>query len=98
MNRNARSLRILSWALLVAGVVGAIMLWATAREAVETTRRIYGHATVTFQDLETRISVTKVALGFASLLVGAFLWTLGRTVADLVSPRPVSTAEAVGDR
>ena len=51
---------------------------------------------MTFQDLETRISVEKVAFGFASLLVGAFLWTLGRTVADLVSPAASSSQETAG--
>ncbi len=84
---NVRALRILAWAILVAGMAGAILLWAAAREAVEVTRRIYGHASVTFQDVEVRISVMKVALGFASLLLGAFLWALGRAVADLVPRR-----------
>jgi hypothetical protein len=69
--------------VLVAGVTGAILLWATAREVVETTRTIVGHATLRFRDVDVHVSVTKIALGVASLVVGGFLWALGRVVADI---------------
>jgi multidrug resistance efflux pump len=46
MTRRARTLRLLSWAMLVAGAAGAVLLWATAGETVETTRTIVGHATL----------------------------------------------------
>ena len=83
MTRRARALRLLSWAMLVAGAAGAILLWATARETVETTRTIVGHATLRFKDVDVYVSVTKIALGLASLLVGAFLWAFGRVLADI---------------
>jgi hypothetical protein len=83
MTRRARTLRLLSWVVLVAGVAGAVLLWASARETVETTRTIVGHATLRFQDVEVRISVTKIALGVASLVLAAFLWAFGRVVADI---------------
>ena len=83
MRRPARTLRILSWVVLLAGAGGAVLLWVTAREAVETTRTIYGHGTLRFQDVDVYLSVTKIALGAASLIVGAFLWAVGRAVAEM---------------
>jgi hypothetical protein len=83
MTRRTRTLRLLSWAMLVAGAAGAVLLWATARETVETTRTIVGHATLRFKDVDVHVSVTKIALGLASLLVGAFLWAFGRALADI---------------
>jgi hypothetical protein len=74
---------VASWAVLVAGLGGAALLWISAREVVEVTRRVVGHATITFQDLEVRISVARVALGVASLVAGFYLWALGRVLADL---------------
>jgi hypothetical protein len=83
MTRRARTLRLLSWVVLVAGVAGAVLLWATARETVETTRTIVGHATLRFQDVEVRVSIARIALGVASLVLGAFLWAFGRVLADI---------------
>lgn len=83
MRPGPPALRILSWVVLAAGVGGAVFLWVTAPDTVETTRRIVGHANLSFQDLEVRVSGTRIALGFASLLLGVFLWALGRVVADL---------------
>lgn len=80
---GSKTLRFLGWAILAAGVAGAALLWLTARETVEVTRRVIGHATLTFQDLEVEVSVTKIALGAASLLLGIFLWALSRVVAEL---------------
>jgi hypothetical protein len=77
------SLRVLAGAVLAAGVAGAVFLWLTAPDTVETTRRIVGHANLTFQDLEVRVSGARIALGFASLLAGVFLWAVGRVVADV---------------
>jgi hypothetical protein len=37
------------------------------------TRTIFGHATLTYQDVEVRVSVAKIALGLASLVLGGFL-------------------------
>jgi predicted SpoU family rRNA methylase len=88
MRRPARALRILSWVVLVAGAAGAILLWVTAREAVETTRTIYGHGTLRFQDVDIHLSVTKIALGAASLILGAFLWAVGRAVAGMAEAVP----------
>jgi hypothetical protein len=83
MTRRARTLRLLSWVVLVASVAGAALLWATARETVETTRTIVGHATLRFQDVDVHVSVTKIALGVASLVLGGFLWAFGRVLADI---------------
>jgi hypothetical protein len=33
--------------------------------------------------VDVHVSVTKIALGLASLLVGAFLWAFGRVLADI---------------
>ena len=60
--RAVRSLRLLSWAVLLAGAAGAILLWVSARETSEVTR-------------------VKIALGFGSLILGAYLSTLGRVIA-----------------
>jgi hypothetical protein len=87
MSREVKVLRAMAWVVLVAGLVGAVLLWITAREVVEETRRIVGHATLTFQDLEVRISVLKIALGAAILVLGLFLWALGRVVAGLAEAR-----------
>lgn len=76
-------LRVLAGAVLAAGVAAAVFLWLTAAETVETTRRVVGHANLSFQDLEVRVSGARIALGFAGLLVGVFLWALARVVADL---------------
>jgi hypothetical protein len=83
MSRRTRTLRLLSWVVLVVGAAGAVLLVATSRETVETTRTIFGHATLRFQDVEVRISVAKIALALASLALSGFLWALGRAVADL---------------
>jgi hypothetical protein len=83
MTRRARTLRLLAWVALVVGAAGAVLLWVTARETVETTRTIFGHATLRFRDVEVRVSVGKIALGLASLVLGAFLWAFGRVVADI---------------
>ncbi len=83
MNRRARTLRILAWVVLVAGATGAVLLWGTARETVETTRTIFGHGTLRYQDLEVRVSFGKIALGLGSLVLGGFLWAFGRVVADI---------------
>lgn len=83
MSRRTRILRAVAWVSLAAGLAGAVLLWISAREVVETTRRVVGHATVTFQDLEVRISLGRIALGLGSLVLGAFLWSLGRVVADV---------------
>ncbi|HEX2031767.1 MAG TPA: hypothetical protein VHL78_10245 [Actinomycetota bacterium] len=80
---GTRGLRLLGWAVLAAGVAGAGWLWATARHAVEVTRRVVGHATLTFRDVEVDVSVERIAAGAASLLLGVFLFALGRVVADL---------------
>ncbi len=84
-------LRILSWAVLGAGVAGAGVLWATARQTVEVTRRVIGHARLTFQDVEVDVSVERIVLGAACLLVAGFLWALGRVVAE-VAERVQTTA------
>lgn len=47
------------------------------------TRSVIGHARLTFEDVEARWSVAKIAGGVVSLGLGAFLWALGRAVADL---------------
>lgn len=86
MRRRARTLRLLSWVVFVAGVAGAVLLWASAREAVETTRTVYAHGTLRFQDVDVHVSVTKIALGVASLVLGAFLWAFGRVLADIAEP------------
>jgi hypothetical protein len=93
MTRRVRTLRLMAWVVLAAGAAGAVLLWATARETVETTRSIVGHATLTFQDVEVRISIAKIALGLASLVLGAFLWSFGRVVADIADAavRPEDT-------
>jgi hypothetical protein len=83
MTRRARILRLLSWVVLVAGVAGAVLLWASAREAVETTRTVFAHGTLRFRDVDVYLSVTKIALGVASLVLGAFLWAFGRVLADI---------------
>lgn len=83
MSRDVRLLRAMGWVALTAGLAGAAVLWLTARELVEETRRIVGHATLTFQDLEVRISWAKVALGAGALVVGLYLWALARVVADV---------------
>jgi hypothetical protein len=83
VSRRTRILRAAAWAALLTGLGGAVLLWVSAREVVEITRRIVGHATVTFEDLEVRISVARIALGVGSLVFGAFLWSLGRVVAEL---------------
>jgi hypothetical protein len=84
---RARVLRAMGWVALVAGLAGAVLLWISAREVVETTRRIVGHATVEFQDLDVRISATKIALGVGALVLGAYLWALARVIADLSDRR-----------
>jgi hypothetical protein len=83
MTRRARTLRLLSWVVLVAGVAGAVLLWASAREASEMTRTVYGHGTLRFQDVDVHVSLTRIALGVASLVLGAFLWAFGRVLADI---------------
>lgn len=87
MTREAQVLRAMAWVALVAGLAGAAVLWITAREVVEETRRIVGHATLTFQDLEVRISWAKIALGAAALVVGLYLWALARVVANAADGR-----------
>jgi hypothetical protein len=79
--RAARWLRLLSWAVLLAGAAGAILLWVSARETSEVTRVIHGHAALTFRDLEVTYSVAKIALGFGSLILGTYLGALGRVIA-----------------
>jgi hypothetical protein len=82
MRGRVRTLRLLAWTVLLAGAVGAILMWVSARETTEITRVIHGHAALTFRDLEVRYSVPKIALGLGSLVLGAYLWALGRVVAD----------------
>jgi hypothetical protein len=84
---QARVLRAMGWVALVAAIAGAFLLWISAREVLETTRRIVGHGTVEFQDLDVRISVTKIALGVGVLVLGAYLWALARVIADLSDRR-----------
>jgi uncharacterized membrane protein YedE/YeeE len=91
---RARALRLLAWIVLVTGAAGAVLLWATARETVETTRTIVGHATLRFQDVDVHVSVTKIALGVASLVLGAFLWAFGRVLADIAETAHLRTARA----
>lgn len=83
MSGHALTLRRMAWVVLAAGIVGAILLWISARETVEVTRSVIGHARLTFEDVEIRWSVARIAAGVGSLALGAFLWALGRVVADL---------------
>ena len=64
-------------------MVCAVLLWISARETVEVTRSVIGHARLTFQDLEVRWSAARIVAGFVSLGLGAYLWAMGRVVADL---------------
>lgn len=75
-------LRLLAWTVLLGGAVGAILLWVSARETSEVVRVVHGHAALTLRDLEVRYSVARIAMGFGSLVLGAYLWALGRVVAD----------------
>ena len=94
MMRRARTLRLLSWVVFVAGVAGAVLLWASAREAVETTRTVYAHGTLRFQDVDVHVSLARIALGVASLVLGAFLWAFGRVLADIAETAHVHTGTA----
>ena len=96
MSRPTRILRVAAWGALLAGVGGAVLLWVSAREVAEITRRVVGHATITFEDLEVRISLARIALGVGSLVLGAFLWSLGRVVAELADAR-LGTGQARAD-
>lgn len=39
------------------------MIWLNARETVSITRTITAHARLTFQDIETNVSVFRIFLG-----------------------------------
>lgn len=53
----------MAWSWLVAGFLGAAMIWLNARETVSITRTITAHARLTFQDIETNVSVFRIFLG-----------------------------------
>lgn len=72
----ARALRIVAWLWIVAGLVGAVVMWLNSRETVTTTRTITAHARLTFQDIETHVSAFRVSLGFLFLLVGLTVWAI----------------------
>lgn len=72
----ARALRIVAWSWFVAALVGAALIWLNARETVTTTRTITAHARLTFQDIETHVSILRVSLGFVSALVGLTVWAI----------------------
>jgi hypothetical protein len=71
-----RALRIVAWSWFVAGLVAASVIWLNARETVTTTRTITAHARLTFQDIETHVSILRVSLGFVSILVGLTVWAI----------------------
>lgn len=71
-----RALRIVAWSWFVAGLVGAALIWLNARETVTTIRTITAHARLTFQDIETHVSILRVSLGFVSVLVGLTVWAI----------------------
>lgn len=66
----------MAWSWFVAGVVGAALIWLNARETVTTTRTITAHARLTFQDIETHVSVFRVSMGFVSVPVGLTVWAI----------------------
>lgn len=71
-----RALRIVAWSWLVGGLAAAVIIWLNARETITITRTITAHASLTFQDIETHVSVFRVSMGFVSVLVGSTLWAL----------------------
>ena len=82
-----RALRIVAWSWLVAGLVGATVIWLNARETVTTTRTITAHARLTFQDIETHVSVFRVSMGFVALLVGLTAWAVLLVVCSMAEDR-----------
>lgn len=83
MSRRASTLRWMSWIVLLLGAAAAVLMWVSARETVDVTRSVIGHARLTFEDIEVRWSVAEIGGGVLSLGLGTFLWALGRVVADL---------------
>jgi hypothetical protein len=81
-----RALRIVASSWLVAGLAAAAIIWLNARETVTTTRTITAHASLTFQDIETHVSVFRVAMGFVAVLVGLTMWALLLVVASRAEP------------
>lgn len=82
-----RVLRIVAWSWLVSGVVAAALIWLNARETVTTTRTITAHARLTFQDIETHVSVFRVSMGFLSALVGLTVWAILMVLAWVAEDR-----------
>jgi hypothetical protein len=50
--------------------------WLNARETVSITRTITAHARLTFQDIETNVSVFRISMGFVALLLGLTAWAV----------------------
>lgn len=81
-----RALRIVAWSWLVAGLAAAAIIWLNARETVTTIRTITAHASLTFQDIETHVSVFRVAMGFGAVLFGLTIWALLLVVVSRAEP------------
>jgi hypothetical protein len=71
-----RAVRIVAWSWLAAGFLGAAILWLNARETVSITRTLTAHARLTFQDIETNVSVFRISMGFVALLLGLTVWAV----------------------
>ena len=77
-----RALRVVAWSWLGAGLAAAVVIWLNARETVTTTRTITAHASLTFQDIESSLSVFRVSMGFVSILIGLTAWALLLVIAS----------------
>jgi hypothetical protein len=82
-----RALRIVAWSWLVGGLVAAAIIWLNSRETVTTTRTITAHARLTFQDIETHVSVFRVSMGFVSVLIGVTVWAILMVLAWVAEDR-----------
>lgn len=82
-----RALRTVAWLWLAAGLVGGAIFWLNARETVTITRTITAHARLTFQDIETNVSVFRISMGFLAVLLGLTVWAVLSAVAFLAEDR-----------
>jgi hypothetical protein len=82
-----RALRVVAWSWLVGGLVAAAIVWWNSRETMTTTRTITAHARLTFQDIETHVSVFRVSMGFVSVLIGVTVWAILMVLAWVAEDR-----------
>ncbi|HYH27982.1 MAG TPA: hypothetical protein VEA19_04290 [Actinomycetota bacterium] len=78
---SVRLLRPLSWLVLMISFAAATWLLVTSVESREVTRRIIGHASLTWQDEVRAVSWPKIIAGLGALAVGGSLAAGLRSIA-----------------